>query len=687
MIKNLSEVKKTKRAKIINLLKLVHTHQVSNTPLNHLAQWQIHLEDLAPGNTTEGSYLHGDDPEICVEVLSDMLKTKVKQEVAYADAVGIQIDESTDISKCEIFAIVGKLVSRGQINTRLLAVYHVEDLTAKGLFAKIEETIKEYEIPTHKWECINTDGASVMTGRLNALNALIKDKYPNVKHIHCLAHRLNLAVREALWGTKSCIGISEYRRLESSFKQLRKFLKSSSKSQGALDKMHKVFNDARKKTTALHDIRQLSLHEATDSFLGQLYTILQCLIQISEDKSTKKKRASKASGLYRYFTRFSTLALLCLVCDITEETNILRKVMQRSKVNAHDILEGIERTQDFFHEIEIAEIGSRIEFVGLKRLKIPIDNRILSESGSPGRQKLFLIPDQENREKALGSFPKSKKPKAKSSQDESSNSEGDDISFDLKIDLASDEDDTSFDEREENGVHFPLQRADHVHCSDKIKLTFKPTDFNSLVVLAEKIKQRLGSVLVKRFPQDTREQLSLSVVFDPSRQPKEAELFEQEQQDIISGKLVKLYASRLKINPILLTAQLKKLHRNMKPFHTEDSFENHVSSQVENNPHQCEEVLSIRNKLRALSQSTADTERMFSLMNRIKGKLSSRIGKSLDHRMRVQAHLPKNPAFIDWNHAFDIWKEKKKKYVEMKVSNKFLILKELKGKQISLLNM
>ena len=115
----------------------------------------------------------------------------------------------------------------------------------------------------------------------------------------------------------------------------------------------------------------------------------------------------------------------------------------------------------------------------------------------------------------------------------------------------------------------------------------------------------------------------------------------------------------------------------MKPFHTEDSFENHISSQVENNPHWCEEVLLIRNKLRALSQSTADTERMFSLMNRIKGKLSSRIGKSLDHRMRVQAHLPKNPAFIDWNHAFNIWKEKKKRYnVEMKVSNKFLRLKD-----------
>ena len=147
-------------------------------------------------------------------------------------------------------------------------------------------------------------------------------------------------------------------------------------------------------------------------------------------------------------------------------------------------------------------------------------------------------------------------------------------------------------------------------------------------------------MLVKRFPKDTREQLSLSFVFDPSRQPQEAEGFEQEQQDRIAIKLVKLYAPKLEINLILLRAQFKKLQRNMKPFHTDDFFENHISSQVENNPNWCEEVLLIRNKLRALSQSTADTEWMFSLMNRIKGKLSSRIEKSLDHRMRVQAQRP-----------------------------------------------
>ena len=76
------------------------------------------------------------------------------------------------------------------------------------------------------------------------------------------------------------------------------------------------------------------------------------------------------------------------------------------------------------------------------------------------------------------------------------------------------------------------------------------------------------------------------------------------------------------------------------------------------NPNWCKEVLLIRSKIRALSQATADTERMFSMMNRIKGKLSSRICKSLGHRKRVQALVPRNPELIDWEYAYNLWKEK-----------------------------
>lgn len=38
------------------------------------------------------------------------------------------------------------------------------------------------------------DGASVMSGKLNGVQAKIKELYPSAIYTHCMAHRLNLVV-------------------------------------------------------------------------------------------------------------------------------------------------------------------------------------------------------------------------------------------------------------------------------------------------------------------------------------------------------------------------------------------------------------------------------------------------------------------------------------------------------------
>ena len=193
-------------------------------------------------------------------------------------------------------------------------------------------------------------------------------------------------------------------------------------------------------------------------------------------------------------------------------------------------------------------------------------------------------------------------------------------------------------------------------------------------------------MLIKRFPKSTREKLSLSIVFDPTRQPTSS--FEVAKQDRNVEKLVEMYAPSLSINPILLRAQFKKFHRSMRTHSTKDSFEKFINSRLTMDSKWCKEVLQVRSRLRAPSHATADTGRMFSLMNRIKGKLSSRIGKSLGHRMLVQAHIAKDPELIDWEYAYSLWIEKKKRYaVKMKGSKKLRMRKKLRGLQISLLNM
>ena len=42
------------------------------------------------------------------------------------------------------------------------------------------------------------DGASVMSGHLNGVQALIRQEYPFAYFVHCAAHRLNLVLCQAV---------------------------------------------------------------------------------------------------------------------------------------------------------------------------------------------------------------------------------------------------------------------------------------------------------------------------------------------------------------------------------------------------------------------------------------------------------------------------------------------------------
>jgi len=65
------------------------------------------------------------------------------------------------------------------------------------------ETLKQYIIEYLKTCGINSqipivaqsfDGASVMSGRFNGVQAKVKEMYPYAIYTHCMAHRVNLVV-------------------------------------------------------------------------------------------------------------------------------------------------------------------------------------------------------------------------------------------------------------------------------------------------------------------------------------------------------------------------------------------------------------------------------------------------------------------------------------------------------------
>lgn len=72
-------------------------------------------------------------------------------------------------------------------------------------FEKLNLDVKSLKIVAQSY-----DGASVMSGCLNGVQAKIKQYFPCAIYTHCMAHRLNLVVLDMCKGIKVKYAITNY---------------------------------------------------------------------------------------------------------------------------------------------------------------------------------------------------------------------------------------------------------------------------------------------------------------------------------------------------------------------------------------------------------------------------------------------------------------------------------------------
>ncbi|XP_057487427.1 uncharacterized protein LOC130773516 [Actinidia eriantha] len=147
--------------------------------------------DRAPQNATYTS------PKIQKEILH-ILSSNVKR--AICEEIGdakfcIIVDEARDESKREQMALVLRFVDNdGYVRERFFGVVHVSDTMATTLKNAIFATLSHYNLNVQDIRGQGYDGASNMRGEWNGLQALVSNDCPCAYYIHCLAHRLQLAL-------------------------------------------------------------------------------------------------------------------------------------------------------------------------------------------------------------------------------------------------------------------------------------------------------------------------------------------------------------------------------------------------------------------------------------------------------------------------------------------------------------
>ncbi|KAJ4440751.1 hypothetical protein ANN_08975 [Periplaneta americana] len=132
------------------------------------------------------------------ELLDCMLKVyheEVTKELNSVNYVSIIADDTTDIScQFQLVLLLRYIVDVERFWKFLNPESHDGLAISKCILTELDPLIGN---DPNKLIAQIYDGASVMSGGLNGVQKLVKDKYQNANYIHCYAHQINLIVSKA----------------------------------------------------------------------------------------------------------------------------------------------------------------------------------------------------------------------------------------------------------------------------------------------------------------------------------------------------------------------------------------------------------------------------------------------------------------------------------------------------------
>jgi len=256
--------------------------------------------------------------------IGEELVKQLKIDLASSVFVSVLVDGSTDCSVIEKeLSYIRFVDASGLVCTKFMALKDVQHADASGLLCVLKDSLEHVGLCDYDKKLIGfmSDGASANFGSKSGLLTKLKKmkKMPWLVGIHCLNHRLELAVKDAFARTaftEICV---------------------------LLTNIHSVFERSPKRLRALHDLAHLMGEEvrkparsngtrwvqhnvnAANIFLKQYGLIILALTNITDD--------AKVKGYLKQMTTFKTLALLHLFVKLLAPIGKLSEYLQGDTTN------------------------------------------------------------------------------------------------------------------------------------------------------------------------------------------------------------------------------------------------------------------------------------------------------------------------------------------------------------------
>jgi hypothetical protein len=211
------------------------------------------------------SLLNDDAAAEMIKFMAEDMRRETRDRVKKAHYMTVLADGSTDEATIEQEVVMVRYFDKGigEIRTDFVAMMALEHAHADGVYAGIkgglDELLKEKgETPNHEQLGIiggNFDGASVMMGARNGVKAKLAADYPWVVVIHCIAHKLELGVLDAV---KEVPYLKEF---EAHLKEVIKLYQFSPKRRRDVAKVAEEYNSVFRNFDDINKVRWVASKE------------------------------------------------------------------------------------------------------------------------------------------------------------------------------------------------------------------------------------------------------------------------------------------------------------------------------------------------------------------------------------------------------------------------------------------
>ena len=283
-----------------------------------------------------------------ISICGDILAESIIKDIKCVKYFSVLADETTDASHkeqlCICFRYVVEKDHKHLIREEFVQFENATDLTGAGLSSQILSIIRKFGLNPDYLVGQGYDGAAAMSGRLNGVQALIKEEARHAVYVHCSSHTLNLVLN-------SSSSVPEIRDMFSTVQECINFINDSVKRRDAMAQQLQESGSTLTKLKTFCETRFVERHDALIVFQQHYSSIVDVLEEISS--FADKKAADGARSLLRSLTDSVFLVGLCCAKKVMSLTHSLSKSLQtvnKDLINAMQSVEFVSNTLQSWRE-------------------------------------------------------------------------------------------------------------------------------------------------------------------------------------------------------------------------------------------------------------------------------------------------------------------------------------------------